>query len=247
MKAGFSAVTLAVALILSGCGGDESGNLSAATGNSAAPLPQIPAPNNGDWSQVVSRTEDGGLRMGNPDAPVKLVEYASLTCPHCAAFSEEASATLRDTYVRSGQVSWEFRNFLLGAPDVALSALARCQPPAAYFGTVEQIFAQQQELVGGIDEAETQRIQPLPPEQRIAPLARAMDLDTFFARRGMPEARFNECLANRQGIQQLEDMTSRAVSELQVQGTPTFFINGEKQDVSEWSALEPRLRAAIGG
>ena len=246
MKAGFSALTLAVALILSGCG-EEGGNLSAAAGNSSAPLSQIPAPNNGDWSQVVSQTQDGGLRMGNPDAPVKLVEYASLTCPHCASFSEQATAPLRDTYIRSGQVSWEFRNFLLGAPDVALSVLARCQPPAAYFGTIEQIFVQQQELVGGIDEAETQRIQPLPPEQRIAPLARAMDLDTFFARRGMPEARFNECLANRQGIRQLEDMTSRAVSELQVQGTPTFFINGEKQDVSEWSALEPRLRAAIGG
>jgi protein-disulfide isomerase len=247
MKAGFSALTLAVALILSGCGGDEGGNLSAAGGNTSTPLPQIPAPNNGNWSQVVSQTEDGGIRMGNPDAPVKLVEYASLTCPHCASFSEEATAPLRDTYIRSGQVSWEFRNFLLGAPDVALSVLARCQPPAAYFGTIEQIFAQQQELIGGIDEAETQRIQPLPPEQRIAPLARAMDLDTFFARRGMPEARFNQCLANRQGIQQLEDMTSRAVSELQVSGTPTFFINGEKQDVSEWSALEPRLRAAIGG
>jgi protein-disulfide isomerase len=247
MKAGFSALTLAVALILSGCGGDEGGNLSAAAGNSSSPLPQIPAPNNGDWSQIVSQTEDGGLRMGNPDAPVKLVEYASLTCPHCARFSEEATGPLRDTYIRSGQVSWEFRNFLLGPHDVALSLLARCQPPAAYFGTIDQIFAQQQELVGGIDEAETQRIQPLPPEQRIAPLARAMDLDTFFARRGMPEPRFNQCLANRQGIQQLEDMTSRAVSELEVSGTPTFFINGEKQDVSDWSALEPRLRAAIGG
>ena len=72
--------------------------------------------------------------MGNPDAPVKLVEYASLTCPHCARISPtKATAALRDTYVRSGQVSWEFRHFLLNAPDLALSLLARCQPPAAFF------------------------------------------------------------------------------------------------------------------
>lgn len=246
MKAGFSAMTLAVALILAGCG-EEGGDLTAAAANSNAPIPQIPAPNNGDWSQVVSQTEDGGFRMGNPDAPVKLVEYASMTCPHCASFSEDATGPLRDDYIRSGQVSWEFRNFLLGAPDVALSVLLRCQPPGAFFRTGEQIFAQQREFLEAIDEQEGQRIQPLPPEQQIAPLARAMDLDTFFARRGMPEARFNECLADRAAIQRLTDMTSRAVSELQVQGTPTFFINGEKQDVSEWGALEPRLRAAIGG
>lgn len=246
MKSGFSAMTLAVALILAGCG-DDNGNLAAAAANTNAPLPQIPAPNNGDWSQVVSQTEDGGFRMGNPDAPVKLVEYASMTCPHCATFSEEATADLRDKYVRSGQVSWEFRNFLLGAPDVAMSVVSRCQPPAAFFRTIDQMFSQQREFLEAIEEQEAQRIQPLPPEQQIAPLARAMDLDTFFARRGMPEARFNECLADRAAIQRLTDMTSRAVSEFQVQGTPTFFINGEKQDVSEWDALEPRLRAAIGG
>lgn len=245
MKAGFSAMTLAVALILAGCG-DDGGNLAAAAANSNAPIPPIPAPNNGDWTEMVAQTEDGGFRMGNPDAPVKLVEYASMTCPHCASFSEEATGPLRDTYIRSGQVSWEFRNFLLGAPDVALSVLLRCQPPAAFFRTAEQIFAQQREFIEAIDEQEGQRIQPLPPEQQIAPLARAMDLDTFFARRGMPEARFNECLADRAAIQRLTDMTSRAVSEFQVQGTPTFFINGEKQDASDWGTLEPRLRAAIG-
>jgi protein-disulfide isomerase len=74
-----------------------------------------------------------------------------------------------------------------------------------------------------------------------------MELDTFFARRGMNETRFNECLADRAAVQRLTDNTNRAMSELQVQGTPTFFINGEKQDVGEWGALQPRLRAAIGG
>ena len=247
MKKQISFAALALALALTACGGEEAGNGNVSGPVSNAPLTQIPAPNNGDWREVVSQTEAGGFLMGNPDAPVKLVEYASLTCPHCATFSTEGTPALRDNYVRSGQVSWEFRNYLLGAPDVALSTLARCQPPTAFFRTIEGIFEQQRELIERIDDNEAQRIQQLPPEQQLAPLARAMELDTFFARRGMPESRFAQCLADSAGVQRLTDMSNRASSEEGVTGTPTFFINGTVQDVNTWSALEPRLRSAIGG
>lgn len=244
MKAQLSTGALALGLLLAGCGGTD-GN-AVATGNAAAPLEQIPAPNNGNWAEVVSQTPEGGFRMGNPDAPVKFVEYASMTCPHCKAFSDEATATLRDTYIRSGQVSWEFRNFLLGGPDLVLSLLSRCQPPAAYFSTIEQVFAQQTEFMMAIDENEAQALNALPPEQQVAPLGRAMDADTFFARRGMPEARFNQCLADRQAIQGLTEGTRHASTEEGVTGTPTFFINGERQQASNWAMLEPQLRTAIG-
>ncbi len=247
MKIQIGASLAALALVLAGCGESGGGDLNAAAGNGAAPLTQIAAPDNGNWAEVVSETPEGGIRMGNPDAPIKLVEYASMTCPHCKTFSDDASEALRDTYVASGQVSWEFRHFLLSAPDAAMSVLARCQPLSAYFRTIEQLFSQQQELMSAIDEGEAQRIGALPPEQMVAPLARAMDLDTFFARRGMPEARFSACLADPQGMQRLSDGTSRAVNEEQVQGTPSFFINGQRQNVSDWRALEPLLRAAIGG
>lgn len=247
MKIQISAAAMALTLALTACGGDDS-NSTAATGAAAAPLEQIPAPNNGDWREVVTQTEAGGYLMGNPDAPVKLVEYASLTCPHCATFSAEGGPPLRDTYVRSGQVSWEYRSFVLGgAQDMVLSVLAKCQPPTAYFRTIEQIFEQQRDFYTRIDEQEATRIQALPPEQQLAPLARAMELDTFFARRGMPEARFAQCLADAQVVQQLTDMTNRAANEEGVTGTPTFFINGTQQDVNRWSDLEGRLRTAIGG
>ena len=80
-----------------------------------------------------------------------------------------------------------------------------------------------------------------------ATLARAMELDTFFARRGMPEGRFNQCLADSQGIQELTDMSNRGATEEGVTGTPTFFINGTKQEVNQWRDLEPQIRTAIGG
>ncbi len=248
MKTRISTAALALTLLLGGCGGSGSDN-TGATANMATPpvLQPIPAPNNGDWTQVVSQTPDGGFLMGNPDAPVKLIEYGSLICPHCADFSREATASLRDTYVRSGRVSWEFRNFLLGPQDVPLSILANCQAPAAFFPTIEQIYEQQREILSSIDEAEANQLGPLPPEQQIAPLARAMDLDTFFARRGMPESRFSQCLGNPQGAQRLTDITDKASRELQVTGTPTFFINGTiLENVGNWATLEPRLRTALG-
>lgn len=243
----------ALALALAGCG-TSGGDLNAAANESQAsvnqaPLPQIAAPNNGDWTQVVTQTPEGGYRMGNPDAPVRLIEYASLTCPHCAEFTHEAATPLRDTYVRSGQVSWEFRNFVLNGQDMALSVLSRCQPDGAFFGTVEQIYAQQQQILSAIDEAESRQLGALPPEQLIPPLARAMDLEAFFARRGMPAARFNQCVSNQAAVQQLTEMTNRAAQPgpMQVTGTPTFILNGEKLDVNSWSAVQQRLRAAIGG
>jgi len=243
MKAQVSIGALALTLFLAACGGD---NANQAAANTAAPLEQIAAPNNGDWREVVAATPEGGIRMGNPNAPVKLVEHASLTCPHCKAFSEEGTAALRDNYVRSGQVSWEYRSFLLGGPDLALSLLSRCQPPAAFFRTIEEVFSRQSEFLQAIDDSEAQRIQALPPEQQIVPLARAMDLDTFFARRGMPEAQFNQCLTDAAQIQSMTERTSNAARQEGVAGTPTFFINGSKQDADRWSVLEPLLRGAVG-
>jgi protein-disulfide isomerase len=249
MKAQYlaGAVALSLSVLVAGCGsgGDANNSLSQAAAGQQAPLPQIPAPNNGDWRETVVQTPEGGYRMGNPDAPVKLLEYASLACPHCREFSE-TSAALRDTYVRSGQVSWEYRNFLLNAPDVAFTLLARCQPPSAFFTTIEQMYGQQSEFFAAIDQAEGQRIGALPPEQQAAPLARAMDLDTFFARRGMPGARFDACLADRAAVQRITDMTNHAANQEGVTGTPTFFINGTKQEIASWEALEPLLRSAMG-
>ena len=247
MKAQISSGALALALLLGGCGGSDGGDANIAANAGPPVLQPIPAPNNGDWTQIVTTTPDGGYLMGNPDAPVKLIEYGSLICPQCADFSREATPTLRDTYIRSGRVSWEFRNFLLGPQDVPLSILATCQPPAAFFATIEQIFEQQREILSSIDEAEANQLGPLPPEQQIAPLARAMDLDTFFARRGMPESRFSQCLADPQNAQRLTTMTDKANRELRVTGTPTFFINGRiLENVGNWATLEPRLRTALG-
>jgi hypothetical protein len=233
-------------LLLAACGGESSNDTTSV--NTKAPLTQIPAPSNGDWTQTVARTPEGGTRVGNPDAPVKLVEYGSLTCPACKAFSDTGTQPLLETYVRSGQVSWEFRHLIIhGAADAALALLSDCQPPAAFFRTIEDIYDDQTEILNGFDESEQQQIAALPSEQQIAATARAMELGAFFSRRGLPEGRQNQCLGDMQAVQRLADNTNRAFSMENVSGTPTFFLNNEKLTVSNWNALEPLLRQRIGG
>ena len=248
MKALLSGSALALALLLTGCG--DGGADSAATGNAAAPLTPIAAPAGQDWTATVTQTADGGYLLGNPNAPVKLVEYASLTCPACAAFSDTATTQLRDQYVKSGQVSWEFRNFVLNPIDLGVSMLARCQAPNAFFRSVEQLYATQPQWMAAfqtLPPAEQQRLQSLPAGQQVGALIKAGGADAFFRQRGMPQARVDSCLADQQGLQRLVDMTETGGSRDGVTGTPSFMLNGELVDgVSTWADLEPKLREAIG-
>jgi protein-disulfide isomerase len=241
------ALISAAALILAGCGSQQDGNSTDTAGNNAAPLAQIQAPN-GDWAQTIAETPEGGFRMGNPDAPLKLVEYGSMTCGHCAAFSEEASGPLRDRYVKSGQVSWEFRPYLLFPTDPGISMLLRCQGAGPFFRLTEQLYADQQNWVSRLQTmppAQQQQLEGLAPQQRTAALVRAAGLDQFFRQRGMPEARLNSCLADPQGLQRIAAITEQATKE-GVQGTPTFFLNGKiAEDTASWAALEPKLQQAL--
>ncbi|MDB5668494.1 MAG: protein-disulfide isomerase-like protein [Alphaproteobacteria bacterium] len=256
MKPVFVGIASALALAVAACGGESDLNQAAATIDLNAALPQIPAANNGDWTQTVQATPEGGYRMGNPDAPVKLVEYASISCPHCAEFSKEASEELKNTYVRSGQVSWEFRPVLLFPTDAGVSTLLRCQGPQSFFALTEQLYATQAEWsarTSAIPQADLQALQAMPPQQQAPALARAMGMDQFFRQRGMPQARIDECLNNPENLNALAE-TQRKVQEDGVTGTPTFFINGQRQEnVGYWNhpqtpgmSLENRLRAAIG-
>ena len=251
MKAqyGIGALALAAMLALAACGGgDDDANVS--TANLSAPLTPIPAPNNGDWTQVVSETPEGGFRMGNPEAPVKLVEYASISCHVCQEFAEAGTERLENVYVRSGQVSWEYRPFVLFPSDPGLFMLLRCQGTTPYFRLVEELYEQQPEWLARLQNlppAQAQQLESMSPNARAAFLVQAAGLEGFFRQRGMPQARMNSCLADNQAIVQLAEQTRQSAERDDIGGTPTFFINGTRADVTTWSALEPRLRAAIGG
>ena len=247
MKALIGTGALALALLLTGCGDNGGGN---ASGNSAAPAAAVAPPANGDWTQTVVETPEGGFRMGNPNAQVKLVEYASLTCPHCGEFSEEASEPLTNM-VKTGQVSWEFRHYMLFPTDPGMSLLSRCQGPGPFFALTEQIYADQKNWVGKVQalpQDQLQQLQSLPPEQQVTAIVKSAGLDQFFRQRGMPQAKIDQCLADQQGLQKLAGLTNLGNQE-GVTGTPTFFINGkivELANTAIWPQLEPKLREAGG-
>ena len=247
MKSILTAGAAALALFLGGCGdGGGNGQANAPAGN--APLKTIAAPN-GDWTQTVAKTPEGGFRMGNPDAPVKLVEYGSLGCPHCAEFEEQAGPELRDTYIKSGQVSWEFRPYLLFAADAGISMLLSCQGPDAFFPFLEQLYADQRNWGGrlqALTPEQQQQIQALPPREAAPALIRTAGIDEFFRQRGMPASRIQSCLADTRVMDEVAGLTKRGNDE-GVNGTPSFFINGKRYEgPANWAGLEPELRAAIG-
>ncbi len=196
-----------------------------------------------DWSRSVEVTADGGFRIGNPNASVKLVEYASLTCPHCADFANQGMGPLVAKYIRSGRVSFEFRNYILNGIDVAASLLARCAEPAAFFPLADRIFATQETWFGrlqSLSQAEKDRIVTLPREQVFAEVARASGLLELAAQNGVTAERARQCMADPAALGRLERM-AQAAQALGVDGTPTFFLNGRKLEVNSWPEIEPLL------
>jgi protein-disulfide isomerase len=248
MKLFKGSAVAALALAVAGCGGDAGGNAQG-TADKNMPLTQIAAPNGGDWTQMVTQTPEGGFLMGNPAAKVKVVEYGSMTCGHCATFAEQGEPQLVDKYVKSGQVSFEFRNFVRDPADVAAALLARCNGPSAFFPLTDQLFAAQAEWLGklqGLTPAQQQQLAALPQNQSIAAMAQAAGLDQFVRVRGIPAAKAQSCLADTAGLQRLVDIQTQAVQQHKVNSTPTFLINGKVAEASaDWAALEPAIQAAL--
>jgi len=148
----------------------------------------------------------GDQVLGAANAPVTLIEYASMTCPHCAHFHATTYPEMKRKYIDTGKIRYIFREFPLDPLAAAGSMLARCAGTDKYFPLIETLFAQQKEWV-------TQK--PLQPLLAIARQA------------GFTQQSFDECLANQQVLNGIEEVRQRAMQKLNVQSTPTFFINGK--------------------
>ena len=245
MRLGLRYGVAALALLVAACGGEGDENNGVAPAP-AAKIAAVPPPAGGDWTKAVAETGEGGFRLGNPEAPVKLLEYGSFGCSHCATFEEQAAEPLINTYVKSGRVSWEFRSLLIFPTDPAISMLTRCRGPQAYFPLKAQIYASQAEWQGRLMQS-ARELEALPPDARMKPMVTAAGLDAFFRQRGMPQAQIDACLDDKAGLERVAEISKRAQDEFGVSSTPTFFINGVKLDNAEnWPALESQLKRALG-
>lgn len=240
----------AASCMMAACNSEKTtGNGTTASG----PVEPVAPPANGDWSTVVSQTAEGGFLMGNPNAAVKVVEFGSMTCPHCAEFEEQAMKPLADNYVKSGKVSFEFRNFVRDPFDVAASLIARCGGTTSFFGLTRGLFADQSDwfaTVQSADQAAMQQVQSLPPNQQFAEIAKIAGFQDWAAVRGLSPEKTAACLANQSEVDRLVQMQNDAVSAHDITGTPSFLLNGEVVPIepgsTPWQQLEARIKAALG-
>jgi protein-disulfide isomerase len=240
----FVTAIAALPLALAACSGGDSSN----TTQAAAPVAAATAPAGQNWTETVVKTDEGYL-MGNPNAPIKLVEYGARSCPTCGAFAREAFKPLTDNYVSTGKVSFEFRDFLVhGAPDVALTLLGQCGGTAPFFPILEQMYQNQNAFLDKLQTmppAMQQSLANLAPTAVATKLAEHMGAIDFVKQRGIPEAKARACLADQKQLEIMAKPTESAMQSGTVTGTPTFLLNGKKmENVLSWSEMEKALKAA---
>lgn len=236
----FSLIALAtIALSLSACGEKK-----AEDGAASGPVTAVAAPAGTTWAETVAETPEHGYRMGNPNAPVKLIEFASFTCPHCRDFNAEASEEIRKM-VNTGKVSFEARRFIRDALDMTMAMLAGCGGKDTYFAMNDQLFANQNaafEKAQAMTEQQNKIIGAAPPQQRFILLAEATGLIDFVKQRGISDAQARQCLTNAKQAEVLAKGVDEAVAKYNITGTPTFVLNGTVvENTASWPPLKAKL------
>lgn len=146
--------------------------------------------------------------VGNINAPVKIIEYASMTCPHCASFHNNTYHAFKAKYVDTGKVLFALRPFPLNTLDSAVSLLARCSPEDNYYNVIDKLFKTQSHWVSAAD--------PYDSVQKIA------------FQVGYTEQSVEKCSQNQEVIDGVNAIRKHGIEVLKVSATPTFFINGRK-------------------
>lgn len=238
MKKSLSALTIGLLLFSAEAG------LAAQAKRKAAPAkPAATA----TLDQRVTLSTDSTPILGSPDAPVKLVEYMSYTCPHCAHFNEESHVELRTGMVRSGKVSVELRPFIRNEFDLIASLLVTCGSKDKWFGNNDAVFAAQATwFKEPSDPTYKQRWAALEANKTAQHrmVARDLGLYAVMQKRGYTPAQLDLCLGNQARGEQFKQMTEQAMAE-GVNGTPSFKINGKRQSVYGWAPLKPLIEAAL--
>lgn len=236
------ALAAPLALGLAACGSSQ--ETAAPAGE---PVAAVPAPAGQSWRETVQVTERGGYLVGNPDAPIKLIEYGSLTCPACAAFSVSGSEPLLENYVNSGRVSYEFRSFVIHGPlDLVLTRLIGCGAPEAAVPLADQLWANLATIqqTAYADQNALEASLQLPENQRFVAFAQQAGLYDFFAARGLSREQAATCLGDFEAMKRIAEMSQSYGRDDGINSTPTFLLNGAKFDETSWQGVEAALQRA---
>jgi len=179
------------------------------------------------WAQY--KAAPGDMSLGNAKAPIHVVEYLSLTCPHCAHFHDDVFPAFKAKYIDTGRVQFTVRELLTAPAQVAAAGfmMARCKgDPASYFKIVDEVFASQKRWQSG-------NIKPIFVE--------------IAKNNGLTEAQFEACITDEKAQEALQGRLEYATGTDKVTGTPTFFVNGvqlSNQDVPTLADLDAAIAKA---
>jgi protein-disulfide isomerase len=165
--------------------------------------------------------------LGKADAPITIIEYGSLTCPHCAEFNTTTLPDLKKNWIDTGKAKLVFRVFPLNSLDVRAAMLARCVPPDRYFAFIDTVYHDQASWMGAHD-----------PEEALGSIARLA---------GVSEDKIKSCLADKSAQDAVVADAYTAQKSYGVDSTPTFFINGAKMDpngAQPYDVFDKQLSAA---
>ncbi len=158
----------------------------------------------------------GEMSLGNANAKVTVIEYASVACPICAHVNETVMPQLRSKYIDTGKVRYVYRPMMTGAPSVAAAGhrLAECAGKDKYFKVVDAIMRAQPQMYANGENDSLARPVLLGIAQSV----------------GLSEADFTKCVTDEKGLQRLNDLNEQYGTKDGITGTPTFVINGKKMD-----------------
>lgn len=163
--------------------------------------------------------------LGDPNAPVTIIEYASLSCPHCAEFHIQMLPKLKSEYIDQGKAKLVFRDFPLNKPALEAAVLARCMGPMRFFGIADALFRQQQTWV---------------TEDSLNQLA------SFARTAGIDQATFDACQTEQTTKQTIIERMQEDQEEFGIDATPTFIVNGQKvQGVQSYEEFKAILDARL--
>jgi len=164
--------------------------------------------------------------LGSREAPAVMIEYASLSCPHCAEFNAEFMPRLETDWIETGKLLFVYRHFPLNAPALWGALAAECLEGQAFFAFVDMLFKQQRNWVGAED--------PAAALFELAQLA------------GFDRSRFDRCVDDQATLDKILDRMDYATSTYDVQGTPTIVLNGTKIGARTYEELSEAIAAIVG-
>ena len=177
-------------------------------------LPRIPMQalaQSADAAALMQPGPLGDVWLGNKDAKVTIIEYASMTCSHCAHFHQTTWPLLKERYIDTGKARFTLREFPLDPLATAAFMLARCDGDAKYYPIVDLLFSQQ---------ANWAYVQP--------PASPVDALEGLLKQAGYSKEKFEACLKDQRVYGAINGVKARGMDTLKVESTPTFFINGSK-------------------